>query len=183
MAELDQVADATKDQSPVAEQPALDPQATEPEEDIATWKRRLAGKDQALTSAKKAADEFKSKYEELAKWKALQEEASLSEFEKAERRARELEKELHATKAEFERERLKSKYPAYFEFAEQVKELDQEAQAAAFEKFMKSAIGGGSTETVSDANSPKKNVAKDKKMNPEDIKEALRVIGNPWAEL
>ena len=183
MAELDQVADATKAQSPVAEQPAPDPQVTDQEEDIATWKRRLAGKDQALTSAKKAADEFKSKYEELAKWKAIQEEASLSEFEKAERRAKELEKELHATKAEFERERLKSKYPAYFDFSEQVKELDQEAQAAAFEKLMKTAIGGGSTETISDANSPKKNVAKEKQMKTEDIKDALRAIGNPWADI
>jgi HD-GYP domain-containing protein (c-di-GMP phosphodiesterase class II) len=182
MAELDQVADATKDQSPAVEQPAPDPQATEPEEDIATWKRRLAGKDQALTTAKKAAEEFRAKYEELAKWKAAQEEANLSEFEKAERRAKDLERELENTRAEFERERLKSKYPTYFDFSERVKDLDSEARAAEFEKLMKSAVGGGSPE-ISDANSPKRTTAKEKTLTPDGIKDALRAIGNPWAEI
>ena len=63
-----QVAEIPQTQSPVVEAPVVDTQATDPQEDIATWKRRLAGKDQALTVAKMAAEEFQSKYEELAKW-------------------------------------------------------------------------------------------------------------------
>jgi HD-GYP domain-containing protein (c-di-GMP phosphodiesterase class II) len=177
-----QVAEIPQTQSPAVEAPVADTQATEQQEDIATWKRRLAGKDQALTTAKKAAEEFRAKYEELAKWKAAQEEASLSEFEKAERRAKELERELENTRAEFERERLKSKYPTYFEFTEKVKDLDSETRAAEFEKLMKSAVGGGSPD-ISDANSPKKTVAKEKTLTPDGIKEALRAIGNPWADI
>jgi hypothetical protein len=64
---------------------------TENEADVTTWKKRLAGKDQALTATKKELDELKSKAEELAKWKAEQEQASMTEFEKAQAKIRELE--------------------------------------------------------------------------------------------
>ena len=158
------------------------PAVTEAEDDVATWKRRLSGKDQALTAAQKAAEEFKSKYEELAQWKAAQEEASLSEFEKAARKIKQLEDELKATETRYESEKLKASFPQYYNFQEKVRNLTEAQRAAEFENFVKSQIGGDQPTEVSDANAPKRNVAKDKPMKPEDIKDAIRALGNPWAE-
>ncbi len=157
--------------------------ATNAVEDVATYKRRLAGKDQALTAAKKAADEFKSKYEELAQWKASQEEASLSEFEKAARRIKQLEDQLHATETQYQTEKLASNYPEYFKFQEKVRNLTEAERAAEFENFVKQ-FSGGTDATIQpvDANAPKRKDVADKPMKSEDIIKALQALGNPWAE-
>jgi chromosome segregation ATPase len=166
-----------------SQQEAVNPSAaTEAEDDVATWKRRLSGKDQALTAAQKAAEEFKSKYEELAQWKAAQEEASLSEFEKAARKIKQLEDELKSTETRYETEKLKANYPQYYEFQEKVRNLSEAQRAAEFENFVKSQLGGNAPTEISDANAPKRDVVKDKPMKPEDIKDAIRALGNPWAE-
>ena len=157
--------------------------ATTGEDDLATWKRRLAGKDQALTAAKKAADDLKSKYEELAHWKALQEEASLSEFEKAARRIKQLEDQLHTTETQYQTEKLASSYPEYFKFQEKVRNLTEVERAAEFENFVKQFAGSvdAAIQPV-DANAPKRKEVADKPMKPEDIVQALRALGNPWQE-
>lgn len=177
-----QVAEVPQTQSPEVEAQVADTQATDQQEDIATWKRRLAGKDQALTAAKKQAEEFQSKYEELAKWKAAQEEASLSEFEKVQRRAQELERQLEESRRVAENEKLRSKYPKYFEFSEKTRTLDEEQRALEFEALMKQYAGGETTEAPKDANSPKRSVQKETKMKPDQIVEALKAMGNPWLE-
>jgi hypothetical protein len=177
-----QVAEIPQTQSPAVETPVVDTQATDQQEDIATWKRRLAGKDQALTAAKKAAEEFQSKYEELAKWKAAQEEASLSEFERVERRAKELERQLEDARKTAEQEKLRSQYPKYFEFSEQTRALDEEQRAAQFESLMKQYTEADASQAPRDANSPKRSVQKEGKMSPDKIKDALKALGNPWLE-
>jgi hypothetical protein len=179
MADLEVAADQPFESQTEAVNP---PDATEAEDDVATWKRRLSGKDQALTAAQKAAEEFRSKYEELAEWKAAQEEASLSEFEKAARKIKQLEDDLKNTETRYETEKLKASYPQYYNFQEKVRNLSESQRAAEFENFVKSHIGGEQPTEISDANAPKRNVAKDKPMKTEDIKEALRALGNPFAE-
>jgi hypothetical protein len=177
-----QVAEIPQPQSPVVEPQAGETPATDQQEDIATWKRRLAGKDQALTTAKKQAEEFQAKYEELAKWKATQEEASLSEFERMERRAKDLERQLEATKSEVEKEKLRTKYPKYFDFSEKTRTLDEEQRASQFEDMMKQYTEGSAPQSISDPNSPKRTVKSEEKMKPAQIVEALKAIGNPWLE-
>jgi len=179
MADLEVAAENPLESQPEGVNP---PAATEAEDDVATWKRRLSGKDQALTAAQKAAEEFKFKYEELAQWKALQEEASLSEFEKAARKIKQLEDELKNTETRYESEKLKASFPQYYNFQEKVRNLSEAERAAEFENFVKSHIGGEATEEINDANAPKRNVAKDKPMKTEDIKDAIRALGNPFAE-
>lgn len=180
MADLEVAADQPLESQQEGVSPAA---ATDAEDDVATWKRRLSGKDQALTEAKKAADEFRAKYEELAQWKAAQEEASLSEFEKAARKIKQLEDELKATETRYETEKLKANYPRYYDFQEKVRNLSEAERAAEFESFIAKQLGGDQpVEEISDANAPKRSVAKDKPMKPEDIKEAIRALGNPWSE-
>lgn len=157
--------------------------ATDASDDVATWKRRLAGKDQALTAAKKAADEFKSKYEELAQWKASQEEASLSEFERAARKIKQLEDQLADAETKYQQEQLKINYPKYYEFQQKARNLSESERAAEFENFVKQFVSGEDTvPTPGDANAPKRGVSKDKPMKSEDIITALKALGNPWAE-
>ena len=177
-----QVAEIPQTQSPAVEAPVADTQATDQQEDIATWKRRLAGKDQALTAAKKQAEEFQAKYEELAKWKAAQEEASLSEFERMERRAKDLERQLEDARKSAETEKLRTKFPKYFDFSEKTRSLDEEQRAAEFESLMKQFAEGETSEAPKDANSPKRSVQKEEKMSPDKIKDALKSLGNPWLE-
>jgi len=181
MADLEVAAQQPLESQPDGENPEV---ATQSEEDVATWKRRLAGKDQALTAAKKAADEFRAKYDELAQWKASQEDASLSEFEKAARKIKQLEDELNVTRTEYQTEKLKSNFPKYYEFQEKVRGLNETERAAEFENFVKQFTGGQETavETLGDVNTPKRSVAKDKPMKTEDILGALKALGNPWQE-
>ena len=76
-------------------QPAV---ATAPEEDVATWKKRLAGKDQALTATQKELAAIREEAEQLRKYKAEVEFANMSELEKATTRAKQLEAELKAAR-------------------------------------------------------------------------------------
>lgn len=180
MADLEVAANQPLESQQVEETPDV---ATQEVEDVATYKRRLAGKDQALTAAKKAADEFKSKYEELAQWKASQEEASLSEFERAARKIKQLEDQLQDAETKYQQEQLKLNYPRYYEFQQKARNLSESERAAEFENFVKQFIGGEeAAETPGDANAPKRGVSKDKPMKSEDILKALQALGNPWAE-
>lgn len=87
------------------------PEATPASDELATLKKRLAGKDQALTRTAQERDALKAEREALVKWKAEREEADLTEVEKLQRRLAEFEE--RATKAEqaAERVRLASTYP------------------------------------------------------------------------
>ena len=172
--------------------PAQEPveSATSEVEDVATWKKRLAGKDQALTAAKKELDTLKSEAENLKRWKAEQEHANMSEFEKSQARLAALESELNQTKENARQERIRSSAPNYAQFLADTAGLSDEARGAAFEGYLKEIKQAQREEKgiVSDApNRPSVNTRKDSipagKRTIEDIVEEMKKLGNPFADM
>ena len=155
--------------------------ATQDDNDITTWKKRLAGKDQALTSTKKQLDELKAEYEKVQTWKLQMEEASLTEFERAQRKIETLEKELRATKEAETKARLAQEYPTYVQWQEKVASLTDEDRAREFEALIKT--GGKTAEEFVDPNKPAKAtpVAAGKR-NASEIVKDIAALGNPWGE-
>ena len=155
--------------------------ATDQDNDITTWKKRLAGKDQALTATKKQLDEIKSEYEKVQAWKLQMEEASLTEFERAQRRIATLEQELKTTREAEQRERLAKEYPTYVQFSESTKELSVEERAKQFEDLLKT--GGAPKQEFVDPNKPAKEVpSAGKKRSTDQIVKDIAALGNPWGE-
>ena len=177
----DEVATSVEEQSPAApvETPVVE--ATAPEEDLATWKKRLAGKDQALTATKKELDAIKAEADSLKKWKAEVEFANMTELEKANVRAQQLEQELQAARSAAQEEALARKHPTYAKFAAEIKGLDAAAQAEAFEKFVNSVKNESTTDTYVDTNSPRKAAPPAaSKRGTSDIAKDLEALGNPF---
>jgi hypothetical protein len=177
----DEVATSIEEQSPVTpvETPVVE--ATAPEEDLATWKKRLAGKDQALTATKKELDAIKAEAESLRKWKAEVEFANMTELEKANVRTQQLEQELQAARVAAQEEALARKHPTYAKFAAEIKGLDAVAQAEAFEKFVTSVKNESTTDTYVDTNSPRKAAPPAaSKRGSTDISKELESLGNPF---
>jgi len=170
-----------EEQSPVpqvaTEQPVV---ATAPDEDVATWKKRLAGKDQALTATQKELQAIKDEAESLRKWKAEVEFANMSELDKANLRAQQFESELKATREAAEQESLALKHPLYAQFAQEVKGLGAAAQAEAFEKFVNSVAKSDTTDTFVDVNAPRKSTPAQKTRTADDISKDLESLGNPF---
>jgi len=167
----------------VVNQPVTESQetATPDDNDITTWKKRLAGKDQALTSTKKQLDELKSEYEKVQTWKLQMEEASLTEFERAQRKIETLEKELRATREAESKARLAKEYPSYVQWQEKVAELTDEDRAREFEALIKT--GGKTLDESVDPNKPAKAVpAAAGKRNASEIVKDIAALGNPWGE-
>lgn len=167
----------------VVNQPVPESQeaATQDDNDITTWKKRLAGKDQALTSTKKQLDELKAEYEKVQTWKLQMEEASLTEFERAQRKIETLEKELRATKEAESKARLAKEYPTYVQWQEKVASLTDEDRAREFEALIKT--GGKPVEEFVDPNKPAKATpAKAGKRSSEEIVRDIAALGNPWGE-
>jgi hypothetical protein len=177
----EEVVAPTEEQSPApvaAEQPAV---ATAPDEDVATWKKRLAGKDQALTATQKELASIREEAEQLRKYKAEVEFANMSELEKATTRAKQLESELQAAREDAERETLARKHPLYAQFANETQGLSASAQAEAFEKFVTSVAKDKTVDSYVDTNAPRK-VAPPAaaKKNSADIAAELKALGNPY---
>jgi len=174
--------------TPVEEQstaPVEQPVAvsTSPDEDVATWRKRLAGKDQALTVTKKELEAKGLELEELRKWKAQTELANMSELEKAHLRANQLEQELTATRETARRENIAQKHPLYAQFANDTDGLDTEARAEAFEKFIKSVANEKTTDAFVDVNAPLKSQSQaPHKRTAFDVFEELKKSGNPFKE-
>lgn len=155
--------------------------ATGQEEDITTWKKRLAGKDQALTATKKQLDEIKAEYDKVQAWKLQMEEASLTEFERAQRKIEALEKELRATRDAEAKSRLAKDYPNYVQWQEKAAELTDEDRAREFEALIKT--GGKPLDESVDPNKPAKATpAAAGKRSPSDIVKDIAALGNPWSE-
>ena len=163
---------------PVAEQPAV---ATAPDEDVATWKKRLAGKDQALTATQKELASIREEAEQLRKFKAEVEFANMSELEKATTRTKQLESELQAAREAAERETLARKHPLYAQFAQEVQGLSASAQAEAFERFVVTVAKDKTVDSYVDTNSPRKAAPPAaKKRTTADIADELKALGNPF---
>lgn len=167
----------------VVNQPVPESQeaATQDDNDITTWKKRLAGKDQALTSTKKQLDELKAEYEKVQTWKLQMEEASLTEFERAQRKIETLEKELRATREAETKARLAQEYPTYVQWQSKVAELSDEERAREFEALIKT--GGKPADESVDPNKPAKAApVKAGKRSSEEIVRDIAALGNPWGE-
>ena len=164
--------------------------ATSEVEDVATWKKRLAGKDQALTAAKKELDAIKAESENLKRWKAEQENSNMSEFEKTQARLAALQSELNETKEYARMERLRAAHPTYAQFLADTAGLSEEARAAAFEGYLaevKKAQDAERGVPQSDEKNVKPSVNTRKDPAPssgprtvKDIEEELRKLGNPF---
>jgi hypothetical protein len=175
--------------APVAPEVAAPAPATNEEEDVATWKKRLAGKDQALTAAKKELDAIKAESDNLKRWKAEKENSNMSEFEKSQARLAALETELNQTREMAKMDRIKATHPAYAQFIADTAGLSDEARGAAFEGFMnalKKSEPVEPTRQVSDDNvsKPSVNTRKDQAASTArtvaEIEEELKKLGNPF---
>ena len=159
---------------------------TENEADVTTWKKRLAGKDQALTATKKELDEIRSKADELSRWKAQQEQASMSEFERAQAKIQELEQKAAAAEQTVREERLAREYPLAYQFLKDTSNLDEVGRAAALENFVKQASAAAAPESapspVDPNNARRATAAPTEKPTSKSISDALKALGNPFAE-
>ena len=164
---------------PAAEEP------TQGAEDVTTWKKRLAGKDQALTATKKELDDAKRQLEDLAKFKAQIEEQSMSEYDKAQNRIKALEGEITSSREQAKRERLAREYPLYNQLLQDTAGLDEDSRAAAFEKFIADArtVSGEETTSLVDPNNPRRSEPKvNTKRDAAAIADELKSLGNPFFE-
>ena len=183
----EEVVNSVADQSAEVVAPEVITVPTENDGDVATWKKRLAGKDQALTAAKKELDEIKSKAEELSRWKAEQEQAQMTEFEKAQAKIRDLESKAAAAEAAAKEERLAREFPLAYQFQKDTSGLDETSRAAALEKFIRDASAlKEQVETapaiVDPNNARRATVAQTIKPDSKSISEKLKNLGNPFAD-
>ena len=185
------MADEVVNSAPVQSDEVVAPEVaavpTENEADVTTWKKRLAGKDQALTATKKELDELKSKAEELSRWKAEQEQASMSEFERAQAKIRELEQKAATAEQAVKEERLAREYPLAYQFLKDTGGLDEVGKAAALENFVRQAASATQTTEPEPApvdpnNARRATAAPTEKPNSKSISDALKALGNPFAE-
>ena len=184
----EEVVNSAVEQSAEVVAPEVATVPTENDGDVATWKKRLAGKDQALTAVKKELDEIKSKAEELARWKAEQEQAQMTEFEKAQAKIRELESKAAAAEQAAKEERLAREFPLAYQFQKDTSGLDEASRAAALEKFIReaAAVSAEQVETapaiVDPNNARRATAAPITKPDSKSISEKLKGLGNPFAD-
>jgi TolA-binding protein len=183
----EEVVNSVVDQSAEVVAPEVATVPTENDGDVATWKKRLAGKDQALTAAKKELDDIKSKAEELSRWKAEQEQAQMTEFEKAQAKIRELESKAAAAEQSAKEERLAREFPLAYQFQKDTSGLDEASRAAALEKFIRDATASKeqveTAPTIVDPNNARRATAAPiTKPDSKGISEKLRNLGNPFAD-
>jgi phosphoglycolate phosphatase-like HAD superfamily hydrolase len=185
------VADEVVNSAPVQSDEVVAPEVaavlTDNEADVTTWKKRLAGKDQALTATKKELDEIRSKADELAKWKAEQEQASMTEFEKAQAKIRELEQKAANAEQDAKQERLAREYPLAHQFLKDTSSLDEAGKAAALENFFKQAASLQQVQESEPApvdlnNARRATAAPIEKPTSKGISDALKALGNPFAD-
>ena len=185
------MADEVVNSAPVQSDEVVAPEVaavpTDNEADVTTWKKRLAGKDQALTATKKELDDLKSKAEELARWKAEQEQASMTEFEKAQAKIRELEQKAATAEQAAKEERLAREYPLAYQFLKDTGGLDEVGKAAALENFVRQAASATQTTEPEPApvdpnNARRATAAPTEKPTSKSISDALKALGNPFAE-
>jgi TolA-binding protein len=177
------IAESQNASTPVVENASV----TDNESDITTWKKRLAGKDQALTATKKELDEIKVRAEELSRWKAEQELTSMTEIERAQAKIRDLEQKAATAEQTVKEERLAREYPLAYQFLKDTSGLDDVSRAAALESFVKQASSVGRTAEPEPApvdpnNARRVTAAPIDKPTSKSISQKLKDLGNPFAE-
>ncbi len=138
------------------------PEATTPVVDETTWRKRLSGKDQALTAAQRERDAIKAERDELSAWKAQTEQANLSEVEKLQQERDALRAEAQQAKAEAAAVRLSAAYPLAAELlGDDMTKFDEVRVAEINGRLAKEQAGESEqSEPRIDPNSPRRAVPK-----------------------
>ena len=151
--------------------------------DEATWKKRLAGKDQALTAAKREAEAAKAEAAALSKWKAELEQANMTELQKLQAERDRLAEEAASARAEAAAIRLASQYPLAAEIlGDDLAKFDEVRVAEINGRLAKERAEESEPESRTDTNNPRRSVPKPPARDLAAIKADLTAMGNPWAE-
>lgn len=142
------MSDESPDSEVVESPEPIAPTTPDPEE-LTTLKKRLSGKDQALTKTKAEYEAAKAELEALRRWKAEKEDADLSEVEKLQKRLAEKEAEAAEARAEANRIRLASTYPLAIDFYGD-DPLPSEERLAALQKRLAATAATGAEDEVDD---------------------------------
>lgn len=113
------------------------PEATPVPGSDSTWKARLAGKDRALSAAKKEADEKTALLTELQRWKAEKEAADMTEVEKLQKQVADLEAARADAVRQVKKAQLERDFPLAFALLGEVAPLDNEGKLAEIEAMLK----------------------------------------------
>jgi hypothetical protein len=178
---MPEVAEATAAESLAddASEESVETPAT-PAFDEATWKRRLAGKDQALTAAKQEAARIKAEAEALAKWKAEREQADMTELEKLQRQIAEFEARATAAEAAANAARLAREYPLAAELLGDDIGLFDPTRVAEINGRLAKEQGDESDPSRIDLNNPRRSAPKPPPSDLASLKQALTDAGNPF---
>lgn len=181
MSEVAEVEAPESLESDTSEEPVETP-AT-PAVDEATWKKRVAGKDQALTEAKKQAAALQRERDELSKWKAEREQADMTELDKALARVADLEARAQAAEAAANAARLAREYPLAADLlGDDISLFDATKVAEINGRLAKEQAEESEPEPRIDPNNPRRTAPKAAPSSLEDTKRALTALGNPFFE-
>jgi len=152
-----------------------------PAVDEATWKKKLAGKDQALTATQKERDQLKKDREALQRKVAEYEQANLSEVEKLQQAVQLAQQEAITARAEAQRERLARKFPRAAELLGDALPDDEVRLAEIEERLTPVAGTPEPQDSRIDPNSPRKSPpAPARAPTLDETKRALVEAGNPF---
>ena len=151
-----------------------------PSFDETTWKKRLAGKDQALTAKQKEAESLKAQVAEYQRRVAEFENANLSEVDKLQKELSDLRGQAAAAEAKALRLDLERKYPLAFDLMGDKTPLDDESWLAEREaRLKKDAEDTG--DLIVDANNPRRTPPRrQQEVSGDELVESLRKMGNPF---
>jgi hypothetical protein len=164
-------------------QPQGSPEAdATPAFDEATWKKRLAGKDQALTAAQRERDALKAERDALSQWKAEQEQASMTELQKLQAERDRLQAEAQQAKAEAAAVRLRAQYPLAAEIlGDDLSKFDEVRVAEIDGRLAKEKAAEEAPEPRVDPNSPRRTpIARPPADDLSAAMQALTAAGNPF---
>lgn len=174
------VAEAAESQVDDASEESVETPAT-PSFDEATWKKRVAGKDQALTEAKKQAAALQKQLDDLSRWKAEKEQADMSELDKALKRVADAEARATAAEAAANAARLAREYPlAAGLLGEDIGLFDAERVAEIDGNLKKAAGDESEPEPRIDPNNPRRQAPKVPARDLKSLKDQLTQLGNPF---
>ncbi len=111
----------------------------------------------------------------------------MTEFEKAQAKIRELEQKAATAEQAAKEERLAREYPLAYQFLKDTGGLDEVGKAAALENFVRQAASATQTTEPEPApvdpnNARRATAAPTEKPTSKSISDALKALGNPFAE-
>ncbi len=152
-------------------------QTTEADAD-ATYEKRLAGKDRALSQTIRERDAALAKQRELEDWKAQQERSSMTEVERLRAEIEERDQRLTVAQQEAMAAKLEARFPAAYA-ATDGKLLDE----TALSKLEKALSSGASAAPVVPNSAPKRGGSEPAGPKTSDeLKAELKSMGNPYEQ-